>query len=68
MEKKVKSDDFIHIRVSKELKEKFWKKCESLGTTGTAKLIDFMQRYVDLDIKQEEERRRNNYLKHDRLL
>ncbi len=61
-------DDAIYIKISKELKQKFKDKCKENGCTPTEKLKDFIKRYVALSKEEEERRKREHYLKHDRYL
>lgn len=64
----LKKDETINFRISSDLKYKFYEKCKQLKVTPTAKLNEFIKKYVELDLKEQEERQRQSYLKHNRIL
>lgn len=66
--KKVKNDTYINFRLPSQLKIEFINRCEELGEHYQTQLKKMMKEFIDTPIKDLEQRKREQYLKTERLL
>ena len=66
--KKVYNDAVISFRLPKEMKQQFIYLCEQMGEHYQVQLKKIIKDFVQTPVKDLEQRKRDEYLKNERLL